>query len=67
MAVVNADSTIEIRPVTVTHRVGDEWVIGSGLTAGERIVVEGLQKVRQGAKVRPVAAGAATGDSAGAR
>lgn len=67
VAVVNADSTIEIRPVKVTHRVGDEWVIGSGLTAGERIVVEGLQKVRQGAKVRPVAAGAATGDSAGAR
>ena len=68
VAVVNADSTIEIRPVTVTHRVGDEWVIGSGLTAGERIVVEGLQKVRQGAKVRPVEAGAAApGDSAGAR
>ncbi len=67
VAVVNADSTIEIRPVKVTHRVGDEWVIGSGLTAGERIVVEGLQKVRQGVKVVPAAAGAAASDSAGAR
>jgi membrane fusion protein (multidrug efflux system) len=68
VAVVNADSTIEIRPVTVTHRVGDEWVIGTGLTAGERIVIEGLQKVRQGAKVAPAEApAAAKSDSAGAR
>jgi membrane fusion protein (multidrug efflux system) len=67
VAVVNPDSTIEIRPVKVSSRVGDEWVVGSGLTPGERIVVEGLQKVRQGMKVRPVEAGAAAGDSAGAR
>jgi len=67
VAVVNPDSTIEIRPVKVTHRVGNEWVVGSGLTPGERIVVEGLQKVRQGAKVAPAEAPAARSDSAGAR
>jgi len=68
VAVVNSDSTVEIRPVKATHRVGDEWVIGSGLTAGERIVVEGLQKVRQGAKVAPVEGPvAAKSDSAGTR
>jgi membrane fusion protein (multidrug efflux system) len=68
VAVVNADSTIEIRPVQVTHRVGGEWVVGSGLTAGERIVVEGLQKVRAGAKVVPLPAEApARPDSAGVR
>jgi membrane fusion protein (multidrug efflux system) len=68
VAVVNADNTIEIRPVKVTHRVGDEWVVGSGLTVGERIVVEGLQKVRQGVKVQPTeAAAVAPSDSAGAR
>jgi membrane fusion protein (multidrug efflux system) len=68
VAVVNPDSTVEIRPVKVTHRVGDEWVVGSGLTSGERIVVEGLQKVRQGAKVAPAEApAAAKSDSAGAR
>jgi membrane fusion protein (multidrug efflux system) len=67
VAVVNADSTVEIRPVKVTHRVGDEWVVGSGLTAGERVVVEGLQKVRQGVKVAPAEVPAATRDSAGAR
>jgi membrane fusion protein (multidrug efflux system) len=66
VAIVNADSTIEIRPVTVTHRVGDEWVVGSGLTSGERIVVEGLQKVRQGVKVSPSPV-TAKPDSAGAR
>jgi len=68
VAVVNADSTVEIRPVQVTHRVGAEWVVGSGLTAGERIVVEGLQKVRAGAKVVPLPAeAAARPDSAGVR
>jgi hypothetical protein len=41
-------------------------VIGSGLTAGERIVIEGLQKVRQGVKVAPAAAAVAS-DSAGVR
>jgi membrane fusion protein (multidrug efflux system) len=63
VAVVRADSTVEIRPVQATYRVGDEWVISSGLASGEQIVVEGLQKVRSGVKVRPAAAAAAKADS----
>ncbi len=55
VAVVHPDSTIEIRPVEVSHQVGRDYVVSKGLTPGEVIVVEGLQKVRQGAKVRPVA------------
>jgi len=51
VAVVKTDDTIEMRPIKTAERVGGLWVIGEGLQPGERIVVEGLQKVRQGAKV----------------
>ena len=67
VAVVGADSTVEMRSVEATNRVGDEWVIANGLAAGERIVVEGLQKVRQGMKVRPTTAKPAAADSAKVR
>jgi membrane fusion protein (multidrug efflux system) len=49
--VVTADDSIEQRLVTPAERLGSLWVIASGLKAGERIVVEGLQKVRPGMKV----------------
>jgi len=53
VAVVAAGDTIEMRPVTPGVRVGSLWVIDSGLRAGERVVVEGLQKVQRGMKVQP--------------
>jgi membrane fusion protein (multidrug efflux system) len=55
VAVVKPDDTVEIRMVKTAERVGDLWVIESGVKPGERIVVEGLQKVRPGAKVKPEA------------
>lgn len=51
VAVVGADNTIEFRMVQTGARIGTLWVIESGLAAGERIVVEGLQKVRPGTTV----------------
>jgi len=51
VAVVKADDTIEFRPVEAGERVGALWVIAKGLQPGERIVVEGLQKIRPGVKV----------------
>lgn len=51
VAVVKADDTVEFRPVEAAERVGSLWVIAKGLQPGERIVVEGLQKVRPGVKV----------------
>jgi multidrug efflux pump subunit AcrA (membrane-fusion protein) len=51
--VVKPDDTVDIRMVTPGERVGTLWVIDSGLTTGERVVVEGLQKVRAGVKVTP--------------
>jgi membrane fusion protein (multidrug efflux system) len=53
VAVVKADDTIEIRMVKPAQRISNLWVIDSGLKPGERIVVEGLQKVRPGVKVKP--------------
>jgi len=48
VVVVGEDDTVEMRAVQPGERVGDLWVIDSGLKPGERIVVEGLQKVRPG-------------------
>ena len=53
IAVVGADNKVELRPVVPGERLGSEWVISSGLKAGEVIVVEGTQKVRPGAPVVP--------------
>jgi len=58
VAVVGADDTIDLRPVEVGERIDSLWVIASGLKPGERVVVEGLQKVRQGIKVAVQAADA---------
>ena len=57
VAVVKADDTIDLRMVKAAERIGNDWVIDSGLKAGEKIVVEGVQKVRAGTKVTPVPMG----------
>jgi membrane fusion protein, multidrug efflux system len=51
VGVVGADGKAEIRPVQVGPRTGSDWVITSGLKAGEKVVVEGLQKIRSGMPV----------------
>ena len=52
VAVVGADDTVELRPVQVGPRTGSLWIIEHGVKAGERVVVEGLDKIRPGAKVK---------------
>jgi membrane fusion protein (multidrug efflux system) len=56
--VVGPDSVVQVRAVKPANRIGSDWVIAEGLEPADRIVVEGLQKVRPGAKVRPTAPGA---------
>ena len=51
LAIVGADGKAEIRPVQVGPRVGTDWVITSGLKAGEKVIVEGIQKVKSGVPV----------------
>jgi membrane fusion protein, multidrug efflux system len=62
--VVGNDSVAQIRAIKPGNRVGSDWVITDGLEPADRIVVEGLQKVRDGVKVRPTAAKAAPPDTA---
>jgi membrane fusion protein (multidrug efflux system) len=53
VAVVGPGNKVDIRPVEVGERVGSLWIISKGLTAGEKIVVEGVQKVKQDMPVVP--------------
>lgn len=53
VAVVKSDDSIDIRPVKVGQRIDNLWIVNSGLSPGERIVIEGVQKVRPGVKVAP--------------
>ena len=53
VAVVGSDNKIAFKNVTVGPRVDSSWVIESGLAAGDRVVVEGLQRVREGMVVTP--------------
>lgn len=51
--VVNAEDVVELRELTVVQALGSDWVVSDGLDSGDRIIVEGLQKVRPGAKAAP--------------
>jgi membrane fusion protein (multidrug efflux system) len=55
--VVNKDNQIEQRLVTTTRTIGDQWLVDQGLQAGDRVVVEGVQKVQPGMVVNPIEAG----------
>jgi membrane fusion protein (multidrug efflux system) len=62
IAVLRPDDTVDVRKVKVDTRVGSLWVIAEGLQAGERVIVEGGDRVRPGQKVRQES-GAASGAS----
>tara|TARA_R110002126_G_scaffold98045_9_gene228086 strand:+ start:650 stop:1786 length:1137 start_codon:yes stop_codon:yes gene_type:complete len=53
---VNSDNTVEVRSVTLGASYGQSWLVTDGLTAGERVIVAGLQKVRPGVTVKAVTA-----------
>jgi len=53
VAVVDQENKVSIRPVHVGDLAGNQWVIEDGLKPGERVVVEGLQKLRPGMLVAP--------------
>src|SRR5947199_6192528 len=66
VAVVRADDTVDIRTIKVDVRVGSLWMVTEGLKPGERVIVEGGDRVRAGQKVR-LAANAPVESSAGAK
>jgi membrane fusion protein (multidrug efflux system) len=56
VAVVKPDDTVELRMVKAGERIGTLWLIDEGLKAGDRVVVDGVQKVRAGVKVKALPA-----------
>ncbi len=62
--VVNGDNVIEKRPLSILQDRGTDWVVDRGLSAGDRIVVEGFQKTAPGATVDAQAHAPAAGQGA---
>lgn len=61
VAVVGSDNKVNIRPVTAGERISDQWIVSGNLKPGERVIVEGLQKVKEGGLVNPKPASATNG------
>lgn len=61
--VVGKDGKVAVRPIRTTRTVGDRWLVNEGLSAGDRVIVEGLQKVQPGAEVRATEQGSAPPDA----
>ena len=62
--VIAAEDKAEARQIVANYRIGNDWVVDSGLKGGDRIVVEGVSKVRAGAPVKPVAPAAVARNAA---
>ena len=60
VTVINAKGATEARPITLGQTQGDKWLVTSGLAAGDKVVTEGLLKLRPGAPIKPVPAGSTT-------
>ena len=56
--VVGKEGKVEVRPVTVARTIGDKWLVEDGLAAGDRVIIEGLQKIQPGMPVQATEAGA---------
>ncbi len=59
--IVNAEDVVEPRVLDIIEAKDSDWIVRSGLTAGDRIIVEGIQRVAPGAKVVPEERGATPG------
>jgi membrane fusion protein (multidrug efflux system) len=51
---IGPDDTIKRQPVTVRRAIDDTWLVTEGLSSGDRVVVDGLQRVQPDSKVTPV-------------
>ena len=64
--VIGADDKVEARQIVASHRIANDWVVDSGLAPGDRIVVEGIGKVKPGSPVKPLVVAAVSGPPGGA-
>jgi membrane fusion protein (multidrug efflux system) len=65
--VLNAANEPEVRQVVAERTVGDQWLVSRGLQDGDRLVIEGLGRIKPGQKVRPVAIERSSGAAAAAQ
>ncbi len=56
--VVDATGKVAMKQLALDRAIGDQWLVSSGLSAGDRVIVEGMQKARPGTPVREVPFGA---------
>jgi len=61
--VVGQDNKVEMRVLKVDRAIGDKWLVLDGVKAGDKVVVEGLQKARPGTVVRAVEANKSSGEA----
>jgi membrane fusion protein (multidrug efflux system) len=54
--VIGPDNTVELRDIKVMRSIGNQWLVESGLKVGDRVITEGVQRVKPGIQVSPVAA-----------
>jgi len=52
--IVNSEGKVEQRMLTLRRAMGDQWLVGSGVQQGDRVIVEGVQKVRPGQSVKEI-------------
>ncbi|MCK9273475.1 MAG: efflux RND transporter periplasmic adaptor subunit [Syntrophales bacterium] len=52
--IVDTEDKVRQRTLTVNRAIGDKWLVSSGLTAGDRVIIEGMQKVQPGDSVKIV-------------
>ncbi|MCX5645646.1 MAG: HlyD family secretion protein, partial [Phycisphaerae bacterium] len=62
--IVGPEEKVQPRMLTLDRAIGDQWLVSSGLAAGDRVIVEGIQKVRPGAAVKVAPPEAARKDGA---
>jgi membrane fusion protein (multidrug efflux system) len=56
--VVGTNNKVELRTLHAERTIGENWLVTSGLSAGDKVIIDGLQKVAPGAEVKAVALGA---------
>jgi membrane fusion protein, multidrug efflux system len=57
--VVGANNKVELRTLHTERTIGENWLVTSGLSAGDKVIIDGLQKVAPGAEVKTIALTAA--------
>lgn len=57
--IVTPDDKVAVRPIKTDTAIGDKWIVTGGLKPGERVIVEGSQKIQPGMTVKPVPFGSA--------